>query len=145
MPGPGAPIEPGANMPGMRPLLLTLAACAFASAAAAQAIDWSKAETVTVVTTEYHFTPETLTFKHGVPYRLHVENPGKEMHEVTATDFFKAVTIRNPDVLARGAPEIVVQPGEQKDLFFVAERAGHYKLTCADHDWAGMVGEIVIQ
>src|SRR5258708_11242751 len=100
----------------------------YAQGAAAQTVDWSAAKTVTVITTEYHFTPEKLSFQRGVPYRLHLENPGKEMHEFTATAFFKVLRIRNPEVLAPGAPEIVLQPNEQKDLYFVAEQAGRYQL-----------------
>ena len=53
-------------------------------ALAMAATDWSKAETVTVVTTEYGFEPNRLTFRAGVPYRLHLENRGKELHEFTA-------------------------------------------------------------
>jgi uncharacterized cupredoxin-like copper-binding protein len=123
-----------------------LAIAAFGtSTALAQPVDWSAAQTVTIVTTEYHFTPDKLTFRRGVPYHLHLENPGKEMHEFTATDFFKTTRIRNPEVLATGVPEIVLQPTEQKDLYFVADKAGHYPLTCADHDWAGMIGEITVE
>src|SRR4051812_36259127 len=127
----------------MRALLL-LAFLLATPAARAQPADWSAAQTVTVVTTEYHFAPDRLTFRRGVPYRLHLENPGHEMHEFTAGDFFKAIQMRNPEVIAAVGPEIVLKPGEQKDLFFVARQTGHYKLICSDHDWAGMVSEITV-
>lgn len=126
--------------------LFTAAFGAYATGGAgAQTVDWAAAQTVTVVTTEYRFTPDKLTFRRGVPYRLHLENSGNELHEFTATAFFKILRIGNPEVLAQGAPEIVLQPKEQKDLYFIAEQSGRYQLTCADHDWAGMIGEIVIE
>ena len=112
--------------------------------AAALATDWSKAQTVTVVTVEYAFKPNTLTFRKGVSYRLHLDNLGKEMHEFTPPDFFKAIRIRNPKVVNADLTEIVIQPGEKKDLYFVAQQPGSYKLICSDHDWAGMTGDITI-
>jgi uncharacterized cupredoxin-like copper-binding protein len=111
----------------------------------AHATDWSKAKQVTVATIEYAFKPKSLTFKKGVAYRLHIDNQGKETHEFTAPDFFKAIDMRNPDVLNADHTEIVVQPGEKKDLYFVAPQPGAYKLRCSDHDWAGMIGDITIR
>jgi uncharacterized cupredoxin-like copper-binding protein len=112
--------------------------------AGAFADDWSEAQTVTVVTAEYDFTPNSLSFRQGVAYRLHIDNQGKKAHEFTAPEFFKAIRIRDPKVLNADLTEIVVQPGEQKDLYFVAQQPGSYKLICSDHDWAGMVGDITI-
>jgi uncharacterized cupredoxin-like copper-binding protein len=110
----------------------------------AYAVDWSKAQTVSVVTVEYAFKPAHLTFHRGVAYRLHIDNQGKETHEFTAPEFFKTIRIRDPKVVNADLTEIVVQPGEQKDLFFVAKQLGSYTLKCSDHDWAGMVGGIAI-
>jgi uncharacterized cupredoxin-like copper-binding protein len=110
----------------------------------AYAVDWSKAQTVSVVTVEYAFKPATLTFHRGVAYRLHIDNQGKETHEFTAPEFFKAIRMRDPKVVNADLTEIVIQPGEQKDLFFVAKQPGSYKLRCSDHDWAGMIGGITI-
>jgi len=112
--------------------------------AGSRAADWSKVQTVTVVTVEYAFKPNTLTFHKGVAYRLHLDNQGREQHEFTAPDFFKAIHIRNPKIVNADLTEIVVEPGEQKDLYFVAQRPGSYKLICSDHDWAGMTGDITI-
>jgi uncharacterized cupredoxin-like copper-binding protein len=127
-----------------RPAVLAAAVIVVFSAQRALAVDWSKAQTVTVVTTEYVFTPKSLTFHSGVIYRLHLDNRGRETHEFTAPEFFKAIRMRNPKVVNADRTEIVVQPGEQKDLFFVAKQPGSYELTCSDHDWAGMVGDIII-
>jgi uncharacterized cupredoxin-like copper-binding protein len=94
---------------------------------------------------EYRFEPAHLVFRQGIAYRLHLDNEGKEMHEFTAPDFFKAVRVGNPEILAGNGDDVVVQPGQQRDLLFVAERPGRYRLTCADHDWAGMDGDITIE
>jgi uncharacterized cupredoxin-like copper-binding protein len=121
------------------------AAPAGVAAAANLAIDSAVARPVTVVAVEYHFAPDRLTFKRGVAYRLHIENHGKEMHEFNAPDFFKAVKLRDPAVLNADRTEIAVHPGEAKDLDFVPKKAGHYRLICPDHDWAGMTGEITVK
>ncbi|HLJ19734.1 MAG TPA: cupredoxin domain-containing protein [Stellaceae bacterium] len=113
--------------------------------AAPAAVDWSKATVMTVVLMEYGFTPNRLSFTRGLPYRLHLENRGKELHEFTAPGFFKAVAVRNPEVLILDGREVVLHPGEQKDVFLVPQQAGHYSLICADHDWAGMTGDITIE
>ena len=55
----------------------------------------------------------------------------------------KAIT--NPDALSAGGREIVAQPRQQKDVFLMPRRAGRFELRCADHDWEGMVGEIVVE
>ena len=126
-------------------LLLLSKYPAIAAAPAPTAQEWSKATVITVVLTEYNFTPNTLTFTRDLPYRLHLENRGKELHEFTAPEFFKAVALANPEVLILEGREVVLHPGEQKDIYLVPRRAGHYSLTCADHDWAGMTGEISVK
>jgi uncharacterized cupredoxin-like copper-binding protein len=113
--------------------------------AAVPAPDWSNAQTLTIIGKEYGFEPNKLTFRIGAPYRLRFENHGKELHELTAPAFLHAVEVGNPEVLNADRTEIVVDPGEQKELFFVPMRAGRYPFTCADHDWAGMTGEIVVE
>jgi uncharacterized cupredoxin-like copper-binding protein len=94
---------------------------------------------------DYKFIPNHLSFRHDVHYRLHMENHGQETHEVTAPTFFAAADIGNPEVLNREHTEIVVQPGESKDLYLTAHRSGTYDLRCSDHDWNGMVGGITVE
>jgi uncharacterized cupredoxin-like copper-binding protein len=108
-------------------------------------VNWSTAEIVNVVMTEYTFTPSVLRFRRGVAYRMHLENPGNEMHEWTSPSFFKTIQMKNPEVLVEAGNEIVLQPKEQKDLYFVPKQSGRYELTCSDHDWAGMTGEIIVE
>ena len=126
-------------------LSATAAALVLALALPAEAADWQKTRNVTVAANEYRFAPRTLSFKRGVAYRLHIDNRGKEMHEFHAPEFFRAVELGNPSVLNVDQTEIVVPPGEAKDLVFVAKTPGRYKLICSDHDWAGMIGNITIK
>ncbi len=101
--------------------------------------------TVNVVMVDYRFLPDHLTLQHGMRYRLHLENHGKETHEFTAPIFFAAAKIDNPDVLNRERSEIVMQPGDVKDLFVTPGPPGTYDLRCADHDWDGMTGGITVE
>ena len=100
---------------------------------------------VNVVMIEYKFQPDHLTLQHGVPYRLHLENHGKETHEFTAPTFFAASKIDNPSVLNREHNEIVMQPGDVKDLLLTPHKPGTYDLRCSDHDWNGMIGGVTVQ
>ena len=119
-----------------------------AACAANQAADHVAQVTPTLVTVEakeYAFVPPDIHLRQGVLYRLHLVNIGKETHELTAPDFFKAAQIKTPDILSGYGREILVQPGEAKDMVFVAPAPGTYAMTCADHDWAGMVGKIIVE
>jgi uncharacterized cupredoxin-like copper-binding protein len=109
------------------------------------ATDWSRAQPVTVIAAEHAFSPDKLSFKRGVAYRLHIENHGQEMHEFNAPAFFQSVELGDPAALNADRTEIAVHPGEAKDLNFVPKTAGHYPLICPDHDWAGMTGEITVK
>jgi uncharacterized cupredoxin-like copper-binding protein len=108
-------------------------------------VAWSKAQRVVVTMVEYRFIPDHMTFRRDTPYRLHLENHGKELHEFTAPIFFRAVTLRDRHVLWTDGQEVVVQPGASADVDFIARRPGRFDLRCADHDWAGMTGEIIVQ
>jgi uncharacterized cupredoxin-like copper-binding protein len=111
---------------------------AAAAAAATQPVE------VDVVMVDYRFEPDHLTFDRGVHYRLHLENRGKETHEFTAPTFFAASAIDNPDVLNAEQAEVLLQPGDKKDVLLTPLAAGTYDLRCADHDWYGMVGGITV-
>src|SRR5258708_17765074 len=104
-----------------------------------------QAELVTVQLIDDRFVPDKLVFRSGVLYRLRLENHGKEMHEFTAPEFFKAIEVKNPEVLEPGLPEALLHPAQSKDLYFVARQPAQYPLTSADHDWDGMVCEIAVQ
>jgi uncharacterized cupredoxin-like copper-binding protein len=116
----------------------------FGATAHAAAVDWAKARPVTVVASEYEFTPSRIVFRRGTAYRLTVANRGKELHEFNAPQFFKAITMRDAAALNDDHTEIDVQPGQQKVLYFVARHDGRFRLICPDHDWAGMTGTIIV-
>jgi uncharacterized cupredoxin-like copper-binding protein len=118
---------------------------ALSAAAGATNLDWSSAQLVAVRLVDDRFIPEKFSFRHGVPYHLHLENNGTTMHEFTAPEFFKAIYVKNLDVMEAEHNELLLQPKEQKDLYFVAPNPGHYSLTCADHDWDGMTGDITVE
>jgi uncharacterized cupredoxin-like copper-binding protein len=103
------------------------------------------AATINLTMVDYRFNPDHLIFRHDVRYRLHMENHGKETHEVTAPTFFSTATIENPDVLNREHTEVVMQPGDVKDMYLTAHKPGTYDLRCSDHDWNGMVGGITVE
>ena len=113
--------------------------------AAAPAVDWSRAQPMTVVMVDNMFEPDHLTFQHGTPYRLHLENRGKNLHEFTAPEFLADAVVRDPNLLANGGKDIVVQSGASVDVELEPLKPGAYPLICADHDWDGMVGEIVVK
>jgi uncharacterized cupredoxin-like copper-binding protein len=123
---------------------LLLVALLAAGTAGAADVDWASAQLVTVQLIDDRFVPEKLSFKRGVPYRLRLENRGRETHEFTAPEFFRMVTARNPEVLEQAGNEVLVPPKEHKELYFVADKPGRYALTCADHEWDDMKGEITV-
>lgn len=105
---------------------------------------WAKAEAMTVVLVDNRFEPDHLTFHAGKAYALRLENRGKDMHEFTAPEFLKAATVRDRKLLANGGTDAVVQPGKTLMIMLIAPAKGQYGLTCADHDWDGMVGTISV-
>lgn len=124
---------------------LTAVFCAVLPLAASAADRWVGAETLTVVMVDNRFEPDRLTFQAGKVYALRLENRGKEMHEFTAPGFLKAATVRDRRMLVNGGTDIVVQPGQTVRILLIAPAKGHYDLTCADHDWDGMVGTITVE
>jgi uncharacterized cupredoxin-like copper-binding protein len=105
---------------------------------------WAHAQPMTVVMVDNSFKPDHLTFEQGKPYELRLENHGKDMHEFTAPAFLKAATIKDKKLLANGGTDIVLQSGTSVSVLLIAPPKGHYDLTCADHDWDGMVGGISV-
>jgi uncharacterized cupredoxin-like copper-binding protein len=101
--------------------------------------------TVSVNLIDDAFVPDHLVFKHGVHYRLHLENHGKDTHEFTAPTFFASAKIDDATALNREHTEVVLQPGESKDVLLTPQRPGAYDLICSDHDWDGMTGGITVE
>ncbi len=128
----------------MRARVLGLLAALCVPVAATAANPWAHARELTVVMVDDRFQPDHVTFEAGQPYQLRLENHGKEMHEFTAPAFFKQATVRDKRQLANGGIEVVVQPGKTARVFLTPQVKGDYPLTCADHDWDGMVGRITV-
>jgi plastocyanin len=114
-------------------LLIALAGSCRAAAADPVRVD--------IAMVDYRFSPDHLSLEHGIRYRLHLENRSK----VTAPTFFAAAKLDNPEALNREHTEVVVQPGQSKDIFFTPGPPGAYDLRCGDHDWDGMVGGITVR
>jgi uncharacterized cupredoxin-like copper-binding protein len=124
---------------------LSFIVLALAVPAVGQANDsWSHAQPTTVVMVDDRFEPDHLVFHAGQPYELRLENRGKDMHEFTAPAFLKAATIKDKRLLVNGGTDIVVPSGTSVQILLIAPAKGHYDLTCADHDWDGMVGTITV-
>ena len=110
-------------------------------------VDWNRAATIDVVLTEYKFTPSSLRFQEGQPYRLHLINRGSETHDFSSKPFFQAIAAAklvskdNTASLPRLA-SIGVSPGDTKDLYFVPVRRGSYPIECEEllHSTFGMTG-----
>jgi uncharacterized cupredoxin-like copper-binding protein len=120
-------------------------AALLAATPAGAATDWQRAQQLTVIASEYEFSPPQLVLQRGVPYRLRVENHGKELHEFHAPELFSTSELRDTAALNADRSEIQVAPGKQKTLYLVPRQAGHFALICPDHDWAGMTGDIVVK
>jgi hypothetical protein len=80
-----------------------LVVAAFLALAAAS---HSEPQTVNLTMIDYRFIPDHLIFEHDVHFRLHLENHGKETHELTAPTFFATSDIDNPEALNHERTEI---------------------------------------
>jgi uncharacterized cupredoxin-like copper-binding protein len=129
----------------LRSLAMTVGLLIGAAASQSEPVPESKIITLDLFMVDYQFIPDRLSFQHDMHYRLHLENHGKETHEFTAPTFFASAKVDNPQVLNREHTEVVIQPGEVKDVFLTAPRPGTYDLRCSDHDWHGMVGGITVE
>ena len=128
------------------------AAAASGRAAAAAAVDWAKAEAVTVTLDEFAFAPDAVTFRAGRPYALTLVNAGGSGHTFTAPEFFRAIALRAPSpgagTGAQGALEsVALAAGARRTLEFVAVTPGAYALKCERplHSVFGMKGTIRIE
>jgi uncharacterized cupredoxin-like copper-binding protein len=124
--------------------LIVMLALLIPAARAQSDVDWSQAQQVNVLMVDDRFMPDQLTFHHGVPYRLLLENDGKDVHEFTAPAFFADAVVRDPGFLSEDGKEIVVQPGGVVEVELMPVHPGTFKLICANHDWDGMVGKITV-
>ena len=81
-----------------------------------------------------------------MPYRLHLENHGKDLHEFTAPEFLAdAHGARSGRAGERRQGDGGAARDGGRPVHLVPIKAGTFRLTCADHDWDGMVGEIEVE
>jgi uncharacterized cupredoxin-like copper-binding protein len=106
---------------------------------------WAHPQVVTVVMVDDAFQPDHVTFHAGQPTELILENHGKDAHEFSAPDFFKAASLRDRKVLTNGGKEVYLPAGKTAQVWLVPPKPGTYQLTCPDHDWDGMVGTITVE
>lgn len=126
-------------------LLFALLGPTAAVAAGPSVIDqWAHPQVVTVVMVDNRFEPDHMVFQAGKTYELRLLNRGKDLHEFTAPNFFRQATVRDRKKLANGGIEVVVQAGRSARVLLIPHGKGDYNLTCADHDWDGMVGGITV-
>jgi uncharacterized cupredoxin-like copper-binding protein len=116
------------------------------------AIDWDRAETVSVALSEYDYAPSILTFHPDMPYHLHLTNQGFEAHDFSSKPFFQAVAAAKlvDFKTTKALPRLVsigIDPGEAKDLYFVPVRPGSYPFACDEplHATLGMTGTARIE
>ena len=109
--------------------------------------DWSRAQTVQVVMTNYAFTPNALQFRSNTPYHLRLVNNSGHDHSFDASDFFAAVGIAPEDQIKIAAGRVEVEGGHAVDLRIVPVKPGTYEFHCAHflHSTFGMTGDAQIQ
>lgn len=126
------------SLAGIRP------ACAAGSANAA--VDWAKAQVVTVAMTNFAFAPNRLILHRGTPYRLHLVNNGSGGHDFASRDFFRAVEVAPEDRTKIDGAKIELARDETADVRLVPITPGTYPIRCTHflHALFGMKGEAVI-
>jgi uncharacterized cupredoxin-like copper-binding protein len=109
--------------------------------------DWSRAQTVQIVMTNYAFAPNALQFRSNTPYHLHLVNNSGHDHSFSASDFFAAVGIAPEDRSKVVTGEVEVEGGQAVDVKIVPAKPGEYKFHCSHflHATFGMTGEARIQ
>lgn len=115
--------------------------------------DWKQVQNVTISLSEYSYTPNSLTFISGKPYKLSIKNTGSEKHYFTAPEFFQNCAARkvqsnsDGEIKADFFTALEVFPGRSLDYYFVPVTPGIYKLNCTmkGHTEKGMCGTIVIK
>jgi FtsP/CotA-like multicopper oxidase with cupredoxin domain len=93
--------------------------------------DWSRAETIPLTPSNYHFAPERLEFQQGRSYRLHLVNSSSSTHTFTSESFFTGNSVQAGPGMPIAASGVELAPGEQKELYFVATAPGSYEFECS--------------
>jgi len=92
-----------------------------------------EAQKITVVGSEFAFTPSSITLKKGLATQITFKNMGKFPHNLTIPDLnVKTKTI---------------QPGEQDTIQFTPDKTGQFSFICTvpGHVDKGMKGTLTVQ
>ena len=115
------------------------------------AADWSRTQTAVLTFHHYRFEPEALSFQQGIPSLLRLQNEDNATCYFDSGEFFRAIAVQKlvSQVEVKTAPyyeEIIVKPGEVKELYFVPVNDGVYEFECASlaHSVLGNTGQITV-
>ena len=92
-----------------------------------------QAQKITVIGTEYSFTPSTFTLKKGQAVELTFKNSGKFPHNLAISDL--------------GVKTKTIMPGEEDTIQFTPTKTGQFAFLCTvpGHADKGMKGTLVVQ
>jgi uncharacterized cupredoxin-like copper-binding protein len=101
-------------------------------------------EQVTVLMSDFEFTPATITLAQNRPVRLELVNRGSGKHDLTAPRFFR--TVESSRALPADG-KIVLARGETATLDLVPKEKGTFPYECSVflHSLFGMTGQFVVE
>ncbi len=132
----------------------------------------AKGQKVTIVLSEFKFTPATITLQAGVPTEVTLVNRGAVIHEfavytkppvgqkitewdewVIPNTYFQGIGEVNSEIVGFGTTngtalfEFEVPKGRSVTIKFVPKRKGTFEMACHQqgHYEAGMVGTLVVK
>jgi uncharacterized cupredoxin-like copper-binding protein len=110
-------------------------------------VDWSKAQPIEIVMTNFTFMPKALQLRRDTPYRLHFVNNGSSDHSFDAPELFRAMITAPDDRAKVEGGTIEVEKGKTVDVTVVPSKPGSYAFHCSHflHTTFGMRGEATIQ
>jgi len=87
---------------------------------------------VTVVGTEFGFTPDVVTVTEGEPVNVTFTNDGRILHDFTVAELDISFQVR---------------PGQEATIGFAPEKAGVYSIVCTlpGHASQGMTATLVVE
>ncbi|WP_340267823.1 cupredoxin domain-containing protein [Sphingobium mellinum] len=136
-------------MPRLRTLIPLCAACALASAGAAQPVadNWANARPLTVTLSSFRFEPSDIRLDHGVAYDLRLANRSTGGHDFASPAFFAQAQLRSDDMAKVRNGRIEVDGGDSVEIHLIAPAPGTYKVHCTHfmHSAFGMTGHIIVR
>jgi uncharacterized cupredoxin-like copper-binding protein len=128
-------------------IALLSAAAIWSADAGGQTVDWSHAQTINVELSSFKFTPATLSFARGMPYRLHLTNTSSGGHDFAAKELFAVSTIDPADAAQLKDGKIGLKSGQSADVRLIANKAGSYPIRCTHfmHSSFGMTATATVR